>query len=172
MFGSIRHEHHLRRARLRPWPIPDRLRHRGCAQRACRPRCRGQRGLPSHDPRRSVPERPRKRTRGRPRTRSLELPLLRHVQRPGRQRLAVSGGHQPAARAHRLRRDFLRLGERSGGCTAASGSRTRRAREASRPARRALAGMVRRLPRGGAVRRGKCPYEQYGAIASGSRGGN
>ena len=41
----------------------------------------------------------------RARARSRHLPLLRHVQRPGRQRLAAAGDHDAAARPHRRRRD-------------------------------------------------------------------
>ena len=39
-----------------------------------------------------------------------QLPLLRHVQRPGRQRLAAAGDHDAAARPDRRRRDGVRLG--------------------------------------------------------------
>ena len=43
------------------------------------------------------------RSRQRARARSRQLQLLRHVQRPGRQRLAVAGDHDAAARADRRR---------------------------------------------------------------------
>ena len=36
VLGSLRHEPHVRRARIRPEPVPDRLRHPGCARRAGR----------------------------------------------------------------------------------------------------------------------------------------
>jgi predicted enzyme related to lactoylglutathione lyase len=41
------------------------------------------------------------RSHRRARARSRQLPLLRHVQRPGRQRLAAAGDHDSASRAHR-----------------------------------------------------------------------
>ena len=54
------------------------------------------------------------------------------VQRPGRERLATAGGHQPAPRSDRFERDELRIragpGERAPPC----GGRTRRTREAHR----------------------------------------
>ena len=46
LLGPVRHEDHLRRARLGPGPVPDRLRHRGRPRRARRPRRRRQRGVP------------------------------------------------------------------------------------------------------------------------------
>ena len=48
---------------------------------------------------------PLRRTAGRqrPATRARELRLVRHVQRPRRQRVAAAGGHHPAARPHRHR---------------------------------------------------------------------
>ena len=49
-----------------------------------------------------------------PARRSLQLRLLRHVQRPGRERLAAPGDHDPSARAGRRRRDVFRLRQRAG----------------------------------------------------------
>ena len=76
--------------------------------------------------------------------RSSQLRLIRLVQRPRRQRLAVPGGHDPASRARRPGRDFVRLGERPGRRAAARVGRPRRAREAHRQGRRELARLVRR----------------------------
>ena len=67
-----------------------------------------------------------------PRSRASQLSLVRLVQRSGRQRLAVPGGHRAAARARRRRGDDLRVVDRSGGGAAACGGRARRAREAHR----------------------------------------
>ena len=57
VLGPIRHEPHVRRARIRPEPVPDRLRHPGCPRRAGRARRRGERGLPPRPgrPRSAVP---------------------------------------------------------------------------------------------------------------------
>ena len=63
VLGSVRHEHHLGRARLGSGPLPGRLRHRGRARRARRPRCRCQRGVPRRDAGRSVPARRHERSR-------------------------------------------------------------------------------------------------------------
>jgi catechol 2,3-dioxygenase-like lactoylglutathione lyase family enzyme len=61
-----------------------------------------------------------------------QLSVVRDVQRPGRERLAAAGGHQPAPRSDRFERDELRIragpGERAPPC----GGRTRRTREAHR----------------------------------------
>ncbi len=51
VLDPVRHEHDLGRARLGAGPVPDRLRHRGRARRARRPRRRGQRGVPPRDAR-------------------------------------------------------------------------------------------------------------------------
>ena len=76
---------------------------------------------------------------------SCHLRLLRHVQRPGRQRVAAAGDHDPVARPDRRRRDDLRIrggpGERHEtrvGCA-------RRAREAHRPGGPELARLVCRV---------------------------
>ena len=61
--------------------------------------------------------------------RSQQLRLVRLVQRSGRQRLAVPGGHDEAARPYRLGCDDLRVGGRSGGRASAGVGRARRARE-------------------------------------------
>ena len=65
-------------------------------------------------------------------SRASQLLLARHVQRSRRQQLAAAGGHDPAARAHRLCRDFVRLRKRPGERASARGGRPRRAREAHR----------------------------------------
>ena len=46
VLGYLRQKRHRGGARLCPGTVPDRLRHRGRAQRAARSRCRGQRGVP------------------------------------------------------------------------------------------------------------------------------
>ena len=84
--------------------------------------------------------------------RSRQLQLLRHVQRPGRQRLAVAGDHDPASRAHRPRARRRSARERSGERASACGGGPRRAREAHRAARRELVRLVRRVHGGGAGR--------------------
>ena len=85
--------------------------------------------------------------------RSQQLRLIRHLQRPGRQRLAVPGGHDEAAGASRPGHDSLRVDERSG-CRAASGrGGPRRAREADGSGRPELARLVRGLHDAGAGRR-------------------
>ena len=104
VLGHLRQKRHRGGARLRPGPVPDRLRHRGRPRRAARSRRRDQRGVP----------RRRRRVRGRGRalpvraapgqrsgSRASQLPLVRLVQRSGRQRLAVPGDHDAAARARR-----------------------------------------------------------------------
>ena len=72
------------------------------------------------------------RSRQRRRAGSRQLQLLRHVQRPGRQRLAAAGDHHPAARPSRRRRDGVRIHGGPGERAAARGGRPRRAREAHR----------------------------------------
>ena len=61
------------------------------------------------------------------RTPAWQLLLVRLVQRSGRQRLAVPGGHDAAARSHRPRDDDLRVGERSRERASACGGRARAA---------------------------------------------
>ena len=61
-----------------------------------------------------------------------QLLLLRHVQRSGRQRMAVAGGHHPVPGSDRLERDELRLRLGSGERDAARVGCPRRAREAHR----------------------------------------
>ncbi len=46
VLGHLRQERHRGGTRLRPGPVPDRLRHRGRPRRAARSRRRGQRGVP------------------------------------------------------------------------------------------------------------------------------
>ena len=67
-----------------------------------------------------------------PSARAQQLRLVRLVQRPGRQRLAVPGGHDAAARPCRPGYDVLHVGERPGGRASAGVGRPRRAREAHR----------------------------------------
>ena len=93
----------------------------------------------------AVPARRHERSRERARARSRQLQLLRHVQRPGRQRLAAAGDHEPTARPDRRRSDGIRIHRRPGERASACGGRARRAREAHRAARRELAGVVRRV---------------------------
>ena len=63
VLGPVRHEHHVGRARLGPGPVPDRLRHRGCARRSRRARRRRERGVPPRGAGRSVPARRHERSR-------------------------------------------------------------------------------------------------------------
>ena len=86
-------------------------------------------------------------------SRASQLPLVRLVQRSGRQRLAVPGGHRAIARTRGRGRHDLHLADRARGRAATCGGRARRAREADRPARCGLAGLVRRVHRPGAGRR-------------------
>ena len=96
-----------------------------------------------------------------------QLQLVRHVQRPGRQRLAAAGDHDPASRPHRLRRDVVRVRERPGERDAARLGRARRAREAHRRGRRELAGLVRRVHGGRAGRDGAADVSDYDVIVLG-----
>jgi catechol 2,3-dioxygenase-like lactoylglutathione lyase family enzyme len=93
------------------------------ARRTCRSRRQYQRGVSRRNAGRAVPARRHERPPQRARAGSCRLPLVCRVQRPGRQQVAVAGGHNPAAWAHRFRRDFLRFGGRSG--RARSGVRRR-----------------------------------------------
>ena len=81
---------------------PRRLRHRGGARRSHRPRRRGERGLPRR--RSGTAADPR------PGSGAAQLLLVRHVQRSGRQHLAVAGGHRalPRTRGRRTKRRSLR----------------------------------------------------------------
>ncbi len=97
-----------------------------------------------------------------------QLLLLRHVQRPGRQRLAAAGGDDAAARPDRRRGDHLRIHRRPGQRAPACGGRPRRTRAAHRGARRQLAGLVRRLHGGRAVRRGTADVTDHVATARGA----
>src|ERR1700730_13435417 len=81
--------------------------------------------------------------------------------------MADAGDHDPASRARRRDRDFVRLHERPGERDAASGGRARRAREADRTERRELARLVRRVHGGGAVRHGTAHVSDYDAIVLG-----
>ena len=96
---------------------------------------------------------------GGPAPRARQLRLLRHVQRPGRQRLAAAGGHDPAARPGRRRRDGVRLGGPTWRARCAAPRRPRRAREAHRAGRRELAGLVRRV-HGGRAGRTELPVDE------------
>ena len=80
--------------RLRPGPVPDRLRHRGCARRTRRARRRRERGVPRrrrrvrwHGPALPVWAAPGQRSG----SRASQLPLVRLLQRSRRQRLAAAG---------------------------------------------------------------------------------
>ena len=75
----------------------------------------------------------------------------------------LPGNYDAAARSHRRHGDDLRIGERSGERISACGGRPRRAREAHRAARRELAGLVRRLHGGGAVRQRAAAMNDYAA---------
>ena len=145
VLGAVRHEHDVGRARLGPGPVPDRLRHRRRTRRSRGARRRRQRRVPPRDPGRAVPARRDERSGQRPGARSRQLQLLRHVQRPGRQRLAAAGDHDPAARPDRHRRDGLRVDRRPRGRAAAGGGRPRRARGAhrDRPTRTGRSGTPR-----------------------------
>ena len=68
----------------------------------------------------------------RPGSRAPHLPLVRLVQRSGRQRLAVAGGHRAASRARGPEPDDVRFGGRPGSRVPPCGGRARRAREADR----------------------------------------
>ena len=101
-------------------------------------------------------------------TPSSQLPLIRLVQRSGRQRLAVPGDHRANARTRRRGRHGLRLVDRACGCAATCGGRARRAREADRPTRSELAGLVRRPHRPGAGRHGAADMSaEYDVIVIG-----
>jgi hypothetical protein len=96
-----------------------------------------------------------------------QLPLLRHVKRPGRQRLAAAGAHDAAARPDRRRSDGIRIHGGSGERSSACGGRPWRAREAHRAARRELARLVRRVHGGGAGGRGTALVSDYDVIVIG-----
>ena len=117
---------------------------------------RGQRGVPPRDAGRPVPARRHERPRQRAGARARQLQLLRHVQRPGRQRLAAAGDHGPPPRPDRRRSDDVRVHGRPGQRAPAGGGRPRRARAAHRRARRQLAGLVRHVHGRGAVGRASC----------------
>ena len=108
LLGHLRHQRHGGRARLDPGPAPDRLRHRRGAGRAGRAGCRRQRGLPRRG--RGLPPRRRRWPGQRAGPGPRELRLVRRVRRPGRQRLAAPGDHDPAARPDRPGRNDVRLG--------------------------------------------------------------
>ena len=72
-------------------------------------RCRSQRCFSRGDSGRSVPARRHRRPRQGTIARSRHLQFLRHFQRPGWQRLAAAGSHDPASRAHRPCRNIIRL---------------------------------------------------------------
>jgi catechol 2,3-dioxygenase-like lactoylglutathione lyase family enzyme len=84
--------------------------------------------------------------------RASQLPLVRLVPRSGRQRLAVPGAHRAIARTRGRERHDLHLVDRTCGRAPTCGGRARRAREAGRPTRFELAGLVRRLHCPGAGR--------------------
>ena len=94
--------------------------------------------------------------RGRPPERpgpgAAQLRLVRHVQRSGRQRVAVAGGHRAIARTRGRERHDIHLVNRARRRAPPCGGRARRAREADRPARCGLAQLVRRVHGPGAGR--------------------
>ena len=99
--GSVRNEDHDRHARLGPGAT-YRHRHRSCSRRARCPRGGCQRGVPPRTAGRSVPARRHKHPAERASRRSRQLQqLVRHVQRPRRQRLAAAGDHAASPRPHR-----------------------------------------------------------------------
>src|SRR5262249_53485117 len=73
---------------------------------------------------------------------------------PRREHLAAPGGHDTTARAHRQRAYVVRVGERPHAGPHPGCDRARRAREAHRYIRRAVARLVRRLHGRRAIRRG------------------
>ena len=81
---------------------------------------------------RPVPNRRQERSRHRAGTGSRQLQLLRHVQRPGRQRLAAPRDHHTPTRTSRARRDRVRFGGGPGERASARRVGARRAREAER----------------------------------------
>ncbi len=96
------------------------------------------------------------RSSGRARGRARDLRLIRDLQRPRRQRMAVAGGHDAASRAGRRKRHSIHVDGRSRERDAARVGCARRAREARAGGRirRELARLVRRLHGGGAGRDG------------------
>jgi thiol-disulfide isomerase/thioredoxin len=85
VLGPIRHEDHVGRARLGPWTLPDRLRHRGRAQRPRRLWCQSTRSVSFRIAGCSIPSRRRVRPCEWPGAGSRQLRLVRHFQRSGRQ---------------------------------------------------------------------------------------
>jgi len=153
VLNTIRHEGYACCSRLGTEPVPGRVRHRGGAGPTRRAWCQCQRGVSPGDARRAFPARRLKHPPKRTLPGSRQLPLLRHVQRPGRQLMAVAGGYDAAARARRTGRDDFRLCKRFGERPSPGGGRPRRARKAHRAAGCKLARLVRRLHGGGAGRR-------------------
>ena len=153
--GPVRHEDHDGRARQRPGPVPDRLRHRGRARRARRLRRR-------RSARSSIPAR---RARSSPRTApsaSAGPPRSTRAtarSRPSATPTATSGCCRRSPQRLPGRIDAaetrVRLGGRPGRRDAPRLGRPRRAREARRRrVRRELARLVRRLHGGRAGRHG------------------
>jgi len=135
VLDPIRHARHADRSGLSTKSAPGRLRHRDCARGPGRPRCRRQWSVSPWGARRAIPARRLKLSPSGTRARSQQLPLLCGVQRPGRQRLAVAGGHHAATRARRPCRDGIRLCEGSGERASAGRGRLRKARKAHWAAR-------------------------------------
>ena len=124
--------------------LSGRDRHRGRARRAHRSRRRRERSVP--------PRRSGKAAGQRPGSGATQLLVVRHVQRSGRQQLAVAGGHGAIARTRRRGRHDIHLVDRARERAPPCGGCARRAREADRPARRGLAELVRRVHGRGAGR--------------------
>jgi catechol 2,3-dioxygenase-like lactoylglutathione lyase family enzyme len=120
-FGHLRHQRHRGDTRLRERTIPGCLRHRGRAQGATQPRCKGQRAVSW---RRRCALRIRRAAFVRqcpdrwPGPRTPQLFVSGLVQRSGRQRLDAPGNYHPASRSGGDRYD-LYLASGSCGCTAA-----------------------------------------------------
>ena len=123
LLGPVRHEPHVRRARIGPEPVPDRLRHPGCPRRAGRARRRGERGLP--------PRRRTARSAARARSRQLRRRSPRSATptaTAGCCRRSRRGCPAASTRAETTFASAGRPGERDAACR----GRPRRAREAHR----------------------------------------
>ena len=109
----------------------------------------------------------------RSRSRASQLPLVCHVQRSGRQRLAAAGGHRAIARTRGRGRHDILLVDGSCGRAPTCGGRAWRAREAHRPARCGMAGLVCRVHGRRSRPASRCRHEQRARWArSGFRKGS
>ena len=150
VLDPLRQGGHVGRTRLGTRTFPRRVRHRGGARRPHRPRCRRGRGVPPF-------------ARGGagegPGSGAAQLRLVRDVQRSGRQRVAVAGGHLPIARTGGRGAHDLHLARRAHRRAAPRRSRARRVREAPRPPGCRMAGLVRPLHDRRAGRQRRCRRE-------------